>query len=171
MIASISKMNLAAQNTTGVAWWLWIILIIIFLVLVWFLISLFSRKETPPAKVEKMAETPKVSPPAPMAEKIADIPMTSAAPVASPAAANDLKIIEGIGPKIASLLQSAGITTFDQLAKTEVTRLQEILEAANLQHLANPGTWPQQATLAAAGKWDDLKVLQDLLKGGKKINP
>jgi len=31
----------------------------------------------------------------------------------------------------------------------------------------NPGTWPKQAEMAAEGKWDELKVWQDELDGGK----
>ena len=80
--------------------------------------------------------------------------------------ADDLKAIEGIGPKISSLLQSKGITTFAQLAATDSAKLEQILRQANLR-IADPSTWPQQATLAAAGKWDDLQALQDDLKGGR----
>jgi len=31
----------------------------------------------------------------------------------------------------------------------------------------DPGSWPQQAGLAAEGKWDELQTLQDNLDGGK----
>jgi hypothetical protein len=30
-----------------------------------------------------------------------------------------------------------------------------------------PATWPKQAEMAAAGKWDELKAWQDELDGGK----
>jgi large subunit ribosomal protein L21 len=33
--------------------------------------------------------------------------------------------------------------------------------------LADPGTWPEQAELAADGNWDALKKLQDALNAGK----
>ena len=81
---------------------------------------------------------------------------------------NDLKIVEGIGPKIAELCNAAGIHTWDQLANTAVDRLREILDAAgpNFQ-IHDPGTWPEQAALAAKQDWDALKKLQDELKGGK----
>jgi predicted flap endonuclease-1-like 5' DNA nuclease len=79
----------------------------------------------------------------------------------------DLKIIEGIGPKIEKLLKDANIGTWQELADAEVSRLEEILEAAgNKFKLAKPGTWPQQAALAAAGQWSELKDLQDRLQGG-----
>lgn len=80
---------------------------------------------------------------------------------------DDLKRIEGIGPKIASLLRDAGIATFAQLAAADVERLREILAAANLR-IADPTTWPEQAALAAAGDWERLAYLQGELKGGRR---
>jgi len=83
--------------------------------------------------------------------------------------ADDLKKIEGIGPKISELLQNGGIKTFAQLADAKVEKLKEILEAAGSRYkMHDPTTWPQQSALAATGKWDELKVLQDELQGGKK---
>jgi large subunit ribosomal protein L17 len=89
-------------------------------------------------------------------------------PVAEPAAADDLALIEGIGPKIAGVLTAAGITTFAQLASTDVARLTEILQEANLR-LANAESWPEQAALAAAGKWDEFQALTEQLKGGRHV--
>jgi predicted flap endonuclease-1-like 5' DNA nuclease len=97
---------------------------------------------------------------------IEEAPPSKAAPVEIET--DDLKAIEGIGPKISSLLQSKGINTFAQLAATDPGKLEQILRQANLR-IADPSTWPQQATLAAAGKWDDLQALQDDLKGGRVV--
>ncbi|MCY7349956.1 MAG: DUF4332 domain-containing protein [Cytophagaceae bacterium] len=84
-------------------------------------------------------------------------------------AADDLAKVEGIGPKIAELLVNDGITTFAQLAATPVERIQEILDAAGSAYTVHdPATWPKQAELAAAGNWDELKTLQDELKGGRE---
>ncbi len=81
---------------------------------------------------------------------------------------DNLKKIEGIGPKIAGLLNEGGIQTFNQLANSKVERLQEILDAAGPRYrIHNPGTWPKQAEYAAAGDWDKLKEYQDFLQGGK----
>jgi predicted flap endonuclease-1-like 5' DNA nuclease len=87
-----------------------------------------------------------------------------------PATSDDLTRIEGIGPKISEALQAAGIRTFAQLAGTEVSRLQDILEASgpNLR-LANPDTWPEQAGLAAEGDWAALETLQAELQGGRRV--
>ena len=89
---------------------------------------------------------------------------------AAPAAgkADDLTRIEGIGPKIAELLQQAGIASFAALAKAEVERLRGILSDGGSRFAAHdPATWPQQAALAAAGKFDELKKWQDELVGGR----
>ena len=91
------------------------------------------------------------------------------APAAKKAAkGDDLKKIEGIGPKIEELFHAAGIMTFAQLSETETERMEAILSEAGPRFSTHkPGTWAQQAGLAAAGKWDELKVLQDELDGGK----
>lgn len=81
---------------------------------------------------------------------------------------DDLKKVEGVGPKIASLLNEAGINTFAELAATDADKIREILEEAGSRYrVHDPATWPQQAGLAAEGKWDELQQLQDELKGGK----
>jgi predicted flap endonuclease-1-like 5' DNA nuclease len=79
---------------------------------------------------------------------------------------DDLVIIEGIGPKIAALLNDAGIATFAQLAGTDTSHLKEILNAAGLR-VNDPTTWPEQARLAAAGDQEGLQKLQETLKGGR----
>lgn len=82
--------------------------------------------------------------------------------------AHDLQKIEGIGPKIASILNAHGIHTFGDLAEAAVEELQKCLaEAGPRYRLANPETWPTQARLAAEDKWEALNELQDRLKGGR----
>lgn len=78
---------------------------------------------------------------------------------------DDLAIIEGIGPVIAKAFNKAGIVTFKNLADAPVSKLEEILHAAGLP--GTPHTWPQQAKLAAEGKMDELKKLQDQLVAGR----
>jgi predicted flap endonuclease-1-like 5' DNA nuclease len=78
-----------------------------------------------------------------------------------------LRRIEGIGPKISALLQTAGLTTFAQVAATEAASLRQILREGGIR-MANPATWPEQAQLAAAGEWEALEALQDQLKGGRR---
>ena len=139
-----------------------------------------------PAAEEPKAEEPKTEAPAveetkeeapvakePKVEEPAVEEAKVAAPVAepkaeAPAAEDDYKKIEGIGPKIAELLHGAGLASFADLENAPIDKLKGILaEAGSRYTMHNPATWPQQAGLAAAGKWDELKVLQDELDGGK----
>ncbi len=109
-----------------------------------------------PAAIVAKAEQP-VTPVAKKTEKVAT------------AAGDDLAKVEGIGPKIVGLLTGAGITTFAQLAETSVEKIQEILDAAGPNYsVHNSATWPRQAELAAAGKWDELQTLQDELTAGRE---
>ena len=91
-----------------------------------------------------------------------------AAPKKAAAKGDDLTKIEGIGPKIGEVLAAAGIGTYIELAAATVDKLGEILHEAGSRYASHdPSTWPQQAELAAAGKFDELKALQDELKGGR----
>jgi predicted flap endonuclease-1-like 5' DNA nuclease len=81
---------------------------------------------------------------------------------------DDLKAIEGIGPKISELLMSNGIGTWKALADSSVSRLRTILDSQGSKYkLADPSTWPKQAQMAAEGDWDKLEEYQDFLNGGK----
>ncbi|WP_457637892.1 helix-hairpin-helix domain-containing protein [Oceanithermus sp.] len=97
-----------------------------------------------------------------------DASTTAAAP-AEPTKYDDLKKIEGIGPKIEKLLNQAGIRSFTELARTSSEKLREILRAAGSRfRLADPTTWPRQAKLAAEERWDELQEYQDALNGGRE---
>ena len=83
-------------------------------------------------------------------------------------AADDLTKIEGIGKKIAELLQAEKILTFKDLSKASAKKLKGILEAAGSKfQMHNPTSWPKQAKLAAAEKWDELETLKKELVAGK----
>lgn len=83
--------------------------------------------------------------------------------------ADDLTVIEGIGPKINELFKDNGLNTFAQVGDATVTQMRTILDKGGARYrMANPGTWPKQAKLAANNKWTELKKLQDELSGGKK---
>lgn len=84
-------------------------------------------------------------------------------------AADDLKKIEGIGPKIAGLLKAKDIHTFADLAKAKKSTLSAVLaDAGSRFKMHDPSSWPQQAKLAVKGEWEKLAKLQGELKGGKK---
>jgi predicted flap endonuclease-1-like 5' DNA nuclease/ribosomal protein S13 len=82
--------------------------------------------------------------------------------------ADDLKAIEGIGPKIELLLHGAGIHSFADLADASVERLKEVLnKAGDRYRIHDPSTWPEQARLAAEGDMGKLKNYQEFLSGGR----
>lgn len=81
---------------------------------------------------------------------------------------DDLTKIEGIGKKIAALLNTNEINSFKDLGKSSIKKLQLILDGAGSKfNVHNPASWPKQAKLAAAGKWDELAVMQQELVAGK----
>ena len=125
------------------------------------------KKETAPKVVAKKAAAP-VKAETPKKETV-KVEKTVSAPkkeaTTKKAKADDLKKIEGIGPKIAETLVAAGIATFADLAKAKPAKITEIIAGVRGNHI--PDTWPQQAKLATDGKWDELKELQDKLDGGK----
>lgn len=168
--------KLFEETQGGLPWWAWVLIVLIALLLLALLIWLFTRgkeeaEASPEPRLEEAhmheAEAAPLEAPAAAAPVEPEVEMPAAAPRAA-GLPDDLKIIEGIGPKIASVLQAAGIGTFAELAATSPERISEILLAAGLR-LADPGTWPEQARLAAEGKLDELQALQDSLKGGRKV--
>ncbi len=81
---------------------------------------------------------------------------------------DNLKKIEGIGPKIEKLLNEAGVNTFSDLSKAKLALLKEVLaNAGNRFKMHDPKTWSKQAKLADMGDWEKLQTLQEQLKGGK----
>ncbi len=75
---------------------------------------------------------------------------------------DDLSKIEGIGPKAANALVEGGITSFADLAKASVEEIEKILQEAEGRFSSlKPASWSEQAALAADGKWDELKALQN----------
>ncbi|CAM4354906.1 helix-hairpin-helix domain-containing protein [Zobellia nedashkovskayae] len=126
--------------------------------------SMPEQKKKPVKKtVKKVAKAP--------VKKVVKKPVAKKPVVKKPvskAKKDDLKKIEGIGPKIASILTEKGIGTFEKLSKTTVKVLEGILKEAGPRYtMHKPGSWPKQAKLASADKWDELKKLQDKLDGGK----
>ncbi len=86
-----------------------------------------------------------------------------------PANPKDLKVIEGINPKVEEILKANGIRNWSELAGTDAERLQAMLREAGeefAQH--DPSTWPEQARLAASSEWQKLQEYQDYLIRGKE---
>ena len=155
----------ADEDGGGIPWWVWFILIAILLLL---LLIFFTRQSKPPEPLPKPAE--RVAPPIVAEEKkeAAEEPVVEE-PVEEPKVEpDDLKRIEGIGPKISSVMNEGGIYTFAAMAAATPERLQEILDQASIR-LADPGTWPEQARLAAQGEWKALSNFQGQLQGGRRV--
>ena len=82
---------------------------------------------------------------------------------------NDLKIIEGIGPKIEELFKTSGILSWKALSEISVDGCNKILDKAGERYrIHDPGTWPRQAKLAYEGKWQELKTWQEKLDKDKE---
>ena len=134
-------------------------------------IVFIAPAESRVAAAEAMAAPVKV---AAAPAKVAAAPVAPVAEAPKKAAkadsgADDLKKIEGIGPKIEQILHEGGITTFAQLAESDADAVKELLTAAGPRYaIHNPATWAKQAAMAANGQWDELKELQDKLDGGKE---
>jgi predicted flap endonuclease-1-like 5' DNA nuclease len=79
---------------------------------------------------------------------------------------DDLTRIAGLGLEIAGHLKGVGITTFAQLASTQPSEIRSFLDGIGGFSALDTSTWPDQAQLAAAGEWDQLKEWQDQLDGG-----
>ena len=120
-----------------------------------------AKKAAPKKEVKKAEPKVEAQAPASKAEKAAPKAVVKKAT----GKADDLKKVEGIGPKIAETLVTAGISTFAELAATDAAKISEIISGVRGNHVTD--TWPAQAQLAADGKWDELKKWQDELDGGK----
>lgn len=108
------------------------------------------------------------------AEKIIDSKVTTEALAPAPTKPKSTKkkdsltIVEGIGPKIESLLIAEGIVTLDDLANADIATLSDVLKQAGPRFsMHKPDTWPQQAALARDGKIAELNALQERLDGGR----
>jgi predicted flap endonuclease-1-like 5' DNA nuclease len=160
---TLTKLQIApAQSLTssgGLPSWAWFIIIVFIILLVWWLLVRSAEEQNeihahnPEERAVEAQSTPDTPP---MTEKTAAVQIP-----------DDLTLLEGIGPKVNSILASAGITSFSQLAETDVNKLKEILDAAGFKYM-DPTTWPDQARFLAEGKNEDFEKLVSSLKGGRK---
>jgi predicted flap endonuclease-1-like 5' DNA nuclease len=95
---------------------------------------------------------------------------TFAAPEAppTPAVPDDLKLVEGIGPKMEKALHNAGILTFVQLASASEQQIRAAIEAAGMRFAPSIPTWAKQARYLADGDRDGLRAYQDSLTSGRE---
>jgi large subunit ribosomal protein L4 len=133
-------------------------------------VSARAETEAVPVKpVAAKAEKPVVAK-APKAEQTAEAPKAEpvkAAPKAS-SSGDDLKRVEGIGPKMNDALIAAGIDSFEKLAGSSEDQIKAALEAAGARFAPSLGTWAEQAGFLAKGDEEGFKVLTEKLTGGRK---
>ncbi len=150
--------------------WIILILFIIVVLIVWIALTRNSKDSPVDMPVGEHAptahETPLRTQEVDLGETAAEAP---AAGLPTAVKLDDLTIVEGIGPKVSSVLNNAGIMTLVQLAEAAPEQLKAILEKEGLQFM-DPGTWGEQARLAAEGKMAELEALQQELKGGRRID-
>lgn len=124
--------------------------------------------EQPVAVQDPVVEAPKVEAPVEVEVKAEPEPVKPkkvAAPPkkkATPAEPDDLKLLEGIGPKVADALTASGITTFSQLASLSPAEVENVVKVEHkVRVVGSVSTWVRQAKLAQTG---DLTALDDLKK-------
>jgi len=82
---------------------------------------------------------------------------------------DNLQIVEGIGPKMESVLKENGVSSHADLASQTFDSLQAILgKYGDKYKIIDPSTWAQQAGYAASGDYDGMIDLQKKLDGGKE---
>lgn len=139
------------------AWWQHILMLLVSAIL-GYIIGYFSRKSEIEALETELAG---------LDVSLDDCLRKKKVVVVKPTRDN-LKIVEGIGPKIEELFNNNGILTFAKLAATDSERLREILVNAGTNfQIHDPTTWPEQSALARDGKWNELKAWQDELYKGR----
>lgn len=118
------------------------------------------KAEAPKAEAPKAEEKPK-------AKKTDKITLPSGKKIKQ----DDLKIVEGIGPKIEGLLNDGGISTWADLANAPEEKVQAILDEAGPRYrMHDPATWAKQAKMANEGQWEELEAYQDRLDGGREVS-
>jgi len=81
---------------------------------------------------------------------------------------DDLKMVEGIGPKIEGMFKDAGIKTWKALSDASVGDCKKVLDKGGKQYqVHDPASWPMQAKMAYEGKWKELSKWQDEHNYGK----
>ena len=160
---------MTGSQKSSMRWWMWISAILGAAAAFLFVTILVRRRqakgEVVAARRIELRPKPRQAKPKPTRSKAAK-PKPTKSKAAKPAKPDDLKVIEGIGPKTAGALQSSGIKTYAQLSSASVEQIRAVLTENRIR--ANPTTWPEQAKLAASGKWEALEALQAKLKGGRK---
>ena len=164
--------------------WLIVLIFVIVVLLVWLFLIINAKEDEPdiakdihlsghgPDAIQEKTATAEAADleASPNLEKVSvneDVQVQASRALDVNLVIEDLTVIEGIGPKVNRVLHEQGISTFIDLAKTEQTRLREILDQAGYQYM-DPGTWAEQAGLLVENRMQEFQELIKNLKGGKK---
>lgn len=146
-----------AYDLTDATWEIVIMLTISFL-MGWFFRYLWSMRGVEMPEMKQFYETPPAATPALPTRPEKYVRFRE----------DDLKIVEGIGPKIEELLKTHGITTWQILAQTPPSTLKTILVSGGERfQMHDPSSWPDQVALALENRWDELAEFQTLMAGGR----
>ncbi|MEN8116447.1 MAG: 50S ribosomal protein L27 [Bacteroidota bacterium] len=105
-------------------------------------------KKAPAKKAAPKVEEVKAEAEAPKTEVKKEAP--KAAPKKAEAKGDNLTKLDGVGPKLAEILNGAGLNTFADVAGTSVEKFKEILEAAGSRYASkDPAPWIEQAKTLA----------------------
>lgn len=120
-----------------------------------------KKKAKPSAPPQAVNEPPA---PVPVEEPPKPVPATKS----KPGAEDDLKRIEGIGPKMEGALKAYGIKTFTALVEATEEQLAAAIEEAGMRFAPSLVTWAKQASFAANDDWDGLAAYQETLTAGRE---
>ena len=122
------------------------------------------------AEAESVARRAAETEDATVADAGTESPKTPEAPEApaAPAAPDNLRRIEGIGPKIAAALVAAGYPTYAAIAAATEDELREAVAGQGIKFAPSAATWADQAQYLVDSDADGLQEYQDYLVGGQE---
>ncbi|MER7004499.1 helix-hairpin-helix domain-containing protein [Dactylosporangium sp. NPDC000555] len=131
-------------------------------------VAVEAESETEPVAGEPEAVAAEAEPEPVVVPAQAVAPAAEAvAPAAEAGRVEDLKRIEGIGPKMSAALVAAGIRTYAQLADADVETLRAAISAAGLRFAPSLVTWARQARHLADGDEEGFADLTRRLVAGR----
>jgi len=80
---------------------------------------------------------------------------------------DELEVLEGVGPKFAAALRTAGIDTFAKLANSTESELRAAIESAGMSFAPSIPTWARQAQYLVNGDWEGFQEYVRRLTAGR----
>jgi len=144
-------------------WWLLVFALLLGVVVAWWVFAINDKTRVTTIRSQDVLD--EGAAPAQRNQALIDAPPAAvknaaeaaviAEPVAAPASGaggDDLTRIKGLGPKLASLLASLGVTSFAQIADWSEDDIDRIdAQLGNFAGRIRRDNWPEQARLLASG--------------------